>query len=84
MKLAPGLNLTEVDEDTVLFDENTGKYWHLNDVGTEVVRAVLADRDVSEVAADISKRTGAEYSVVDADCRGLLEQMVSAGLVDAR
>lgn len=47
----------------------------------EVVEGLLAGRDVSDVAADISGRTGAEYSVVDADCRGLLDEMVSAGLV---
>jgi len=81
MKLANGVTVTEIEDGTVLFDARRGKYWHLNDVGAEVVNGVVNGQQVTAIAREISERTGADEAMVTADCQELLHQLRAAKLV---
>lgn len=84
MRLASGVTMTQVEEGTVLFDARRGKYWHLNDVGVEVVNGVVNGRPVTTIAQEISERTGADETVVTTDCQELLRQLRDAKLVKGK
>ena len=81
VSLSGGVTLADADEGKILFDSRRGRYWHLNEVGIEVVEGLVEGRSVRDVAQAISVRTGAEESMVHSDCEQLVQELVAAGLL---
>ena len=72
---------TELDGETVILNTNTGKYFTLDGVGTEVWRYLQEDVEV----AVLCQKVEARYDVAPERCRAdvltLLQDLSAAGLV---
>ena len=73
---------TELDGEVVILNTNTGKYFTLDGVGTEVWRHLQNAVTVSDLCA----RVEARYEVAPERCRAdvlaLLQDLTEAGLVE--
>ncbi len=81
IRLADSVQMSRVDEETVLLDSASGKYFGLNAVGSRFVELLLQSGD-GETAL---QRALAEYDAPDEQIRGdfhtLLENLDSRGLI---
>lgn len=82
LALNPDVSAADTDTGMVLLDERAGRYWHLNDTGALVLRALLDGKTPKDAAARLAERfpgVGAERAA--ADVAALLETLSRSRLV---
>ncbi len=80
-QLSPGI-LAQFDlPEIVLLDSNSGRYFELNDSGSEFLRALHLGADVQSACATVIEQFSAPANQVEADCLQLLDALVEQKLV---
>ena len=73
---------TEFEEAYVLLHSETGYYFELNRVGTEIWKMILAGDSSDAIIEDIVQRYDMSRDVVAADFKELIEDLKSHGIVE--
>ncbi|MGY0459569.1 lasso peptide biosynthesis PqqD family chaperone [Kitasatospora sp. cg17-2] len=82
--LAPTVRATDTETGTVLLDERTGRYWHLNPTGAAVLRHLLDGATPKEAARRITDRhPDIPADQADRDVAALVKHLHDARLVTA-
>jgi hypothetical protein len=77
-----GLIFSEMDGDFIMLDAASGKYFHLDSMGSEIFREVKEPRRVTDLCAALSARFDAEEGQIETDTLEFLTQMAAKGLVE--
>ena len=83
-RIADHVSLTEVDNEMVLLDLNSGKYFGLNPVGSQILRFLDNNLSADEVSISIARHYHIELAVARKDVDALLEHMLDQGLIIQR
>jgi hypothetical protein len=75
---------TNIKDETVLLQLDSGKYFSLNRVGTVIWEQLKAPISVSELVDAVLDRFEVEREQCDADTRRLIAALVEAGFVEVR
>lgn len=81
MRLAKNVVFSETDYGAVLLDEGSGQYWTLNPTGALIMRELLDGRDSDEAVKTVVERYRVDRLAATKDVRGLVDQLLEAGLV---
>lgn len=71
----------ELDGEIVLYDERTQTVHHLNPQATIVWKLCDGSSTVDELACALADAADADPAVVSRDVRGVIDELVAAGLV---
>jgi hypothetical protein len=81
LRLRSDIATTDTDDGLVLLDERSGRYWQLNPIGADVLRALLAGKDSDHIARDLVTRYHIDRRHAQSDIAALTEQLHAAKLV---
>ncbi len=80
-KLLEHVSVTEVDDESVLLDLNSGAYYGLNSVGTQILQSLDKEQGIIALIEELSSTHNVTKSQVRQDAQELLEQLLSEGLI---
>lgn len=74
--------LNRVDDEAMVLDTKSGRYYGLNEVATQMLEGLLAGRSQADVVAGIAARYEADAARIATDLDRLLADLRERGLVD--
>lgn len=77
-----GILSTELEEETVLLDRETGTYYGFNEVATQVWHCVQEPRTVDEVIEILVTEYDVDPDRLEADLDGFLQELRDAELIE--
>ena len=83
-KLLDHVSFTQVDDEAVLLNLESGNYFGLNHVGSVLINAFQEDHTLEGAVELISKQYKTDASLVLADVNALIEQLLQHDLVELR
>lgn len=72
-----------MDGELVVINFNSGLYYSSMGVGTAIWQLMEAGQSLGAIAATIARDTGIALEIVGADVGGFMEQLLSAGVIEA-
>lgn len=81
-QLLAHVSLTEVDDEVVLLDLNSGAYYGLNHVGAKLMAAFQAQRSLAQATREIAEQYQIEHARVKTDITRLIEQLLDQKLIE--
>ena len=72
---------TELDEESILLNVETGIYFGLNALGTDIWRALAHGADGPEIVAQLTAAYDAPREQLLADLTAFLDQLAARGLI---
>lgn len=82
VSVKPDLIFSEMDGEFIMLDAASGKYFHLESMGSEIFREVREPRRVADLCASLSTLFEAEPDQIETDTLEFLTQMAAKGLVE--
>lgn len=79
--LADHVSLTEVDDEAVLLDLNSGAYYGLNHVGARLITHLKDQQSVEYSVSEIAKHYQTAATTVQHDIDVLVEQLLKQKLI---
>jgi len=80
-QLADHVSLTEVDDEAVLLDLNSGAYYGLNHVGALLINHLQAQQSVEFANAAIAEQYQTPHTTVTQDIEILIDQLLEQKLI---
>jgi len=80
-QLAKNVSLTEVDDEAVLLDLNSGAYYGLNHVGALLISHLQNQRSLEYSSAEIAEHYQTPHATVTEDIQTLVEQLLEQKLI---
>lgn len=80
-KLADGVSFTQMDDEAVLLDLNTGTYFGLNDVGCRLVALLQQGLSLDESSARLASEFDIAQELALKDITRLVDDMVEKNLL---
>jgi hypothetical protein len=81
-RVPPGVLEADLEDGRVLLNQLTGQYHHLNTSGAQIVKDLLHDKPVADIALRISSETGHPPELVQRDVESFLNALVQRGLLE--
>ena len=81
--LRPSLTWRVVDREALIVDLQTGDYFSLNPIATDIWERLHVGQEPAEIATDLAAQYAMEADMVAADVGALLAQLRDAGLLNA-
>jgi hypothetical protein len=76
------VTLTYTEQDAVLLNQRTGRYWLVNDTGAIVLRHLLDGDTIDDAMTTLRHRyADCDPALLEQECRDLLENLVQKGLM---
>ena len=82
IKLAKRVSFTELDNDAVLLNLESGTYFGLNHIGVQLVKSINNGLSVSEACVTIATRYKVDLDVVKSDINELIKEMINNDLIE--
>lgn len=76
-----GVILTEVDDESILYDSAKGKIHILNEVGATIWKLCDGEHTVEDISAQIESEFNADGETVRKDVKEFLDKMQEIGLI---
>ena len=73
--------INEIAGESVLLNLDGGRYFGLDDVGTDMWKALTTSRSIEQALAQLTERYDAEASVLKTDLESLVNRLAEHGLV---
>ena len=80
-QLAPEVLSQEIDDETILLDMKSERYFGLNDVGTHIVNMLKTGSDLETLVNGLLKLYDIERAILEKDTKELLQELLNAGLI---
>ena len=80
----PDIVFTAVGDETVLMGTATGKYYGLDDIGTDIWNRLKAPIAVRELCAVLAAEYAGKTEEIERDVLTLLAQLAADGLIEVR
>ena len=78
---SPAIMASEIDGEAVMLSVDTGTYYGLDPVGTDIWNLVAEPRSIADVCADLVERYEVEAETCHADVVEFLEVLIADGSV---
>lgn len=72
-----------MDGELVVINFHSGLYYSSVGIGTAIWQLMEAGQSLGAIAATIARDTGASAGMVETDVTGFIEQLLSAGVIEA-
>ncbi len=72
---------TEIDGEMVMMDMDSGRYFNLDGIGSEIWKGLAEPREVAALCRSLGERYDAPAEVIERDVLGLLGQMLDKKLI---
>lgn len=82
VSVKPDLIFSEMEGEFIMLDAASGKYFHLDSMGSEIFREVREPRRVADLCASLAIRFEAERNQIETDTIAFLTQMSAKGLIE--
>ncbi|PXW77782.1 coenzyme PQQ synthesis protein D (PqqD) [Blastomonas natatoria] len=82
VSIRSGLIFSEMDGDFIMLDVASGKYFHLDSIGSEIFRELGQPRSFADLCAVMNTRFESEPGQIKTDLLEFLNQMEAKGLVE--
>ncbi len=79
-----GIVFTAVGDETVLMGTATGKYYGLDDIGTDVWKRIGSPIAVKELCAALAAEYDGKAEKIEEDVLTLLARLAEAGMIEVR
>jgi hypothetical protein len=80
-QLLEHVSLTEVDDEVVLLNLDSGAYYGLNHVGSKLMQGIRNHLDLAQVIGDISEQYQTDRQQVQTDAEELIAQLLKEQLI---
>ena len=67
IKLSSSIMLTELEDDYVVFDEESGDFWTVDEIGAAIMTALTDETTLSEIVKNLIKKYDVEEKELIAD-----------------
>lgn len=84
LAIRPDVVFRQLDEEAVLLDLKSGKYFGLNEVGARIWQLVAEARPLAGILDTLEAEYSSERSVLERDLLELAGELHTRGLVDVR
>jgi len=84
IEFSPQVILSEIDNEMVLLDSKSGKYFGLNPTATRMVQELQKNKDPAAVASLLAQEYKVEVQRIRQDLDRLLQQLHDKGLVSLK
>jgi PqqD family protein of HPr-rel-A system len=81
IKFPQSLAVSQLDDELVLLDEKTGKYFGLNPVGSRIFQLLKESGDEAQVVAALSAEYDAPKGQLTADVAAFISTLAERGLI---
>jgi hypothetical protein len=83
VRLVPAADVlfTEIDNETVLLNIRTERYYSLDDIGTRCWQLLSEDGDVDSLVTRLASEFNAEPATLRQDVTDLIQRLTEAGLL---
>jgi len=80
-RLAEQVSLTDVDDQAVLLDLDSGTYFGINHVGAYFLRLMESDYNSQQAIQEIARHYDVDTKNVETDINELIEQLIAQKLI---
>jgi hypothetical protein len=84
LAIRPDVVFRQLDEEAVLLDLKSGKYFGLNEVGARIWQLVTDARPLADILDTLDQEYASERSVLERDLLELAGELCTRGLVDVK
>jgi len=81
-KLSEHVSLTEVDDEAVILDLNSGAYYGLNHIGSQLLSELKQGLDADSAIKSISEQYQIPNATVEKDIQELLSELLKQALIE--
>ncbi|MBY6350624.1 lasso peptide biosynthesis PqqD family chaperone [Rhodococcoides corynebacterioides] len=81
VEISKGVSQTRTEDGMVLLDGRTGKYWTLDQVGTDMLESFESNASTAETIAVITAKYEVSTTTVESDVKALLRDLAAEGMV---
>ena len=82
LQLAKNVTFSELDDEAVLLNLNTGSYFGLNHVGVLFIKTLERNISLNQIFKEISEHYGMPMAAVSEDLNKLIESMLDNQLLE--
>lgn len=75
------ISVTEVEDELVLLNLETGSYFGLNHIGSRLIKGIQAEESLHQINSALADQYQLEYKQVCADMEQLIEQLLAQKLL---
>jgi hypothetical protein len=84
LAIRPDVVFRQLDEEAVLLDLKSGKYFGLNEVGTRIWQLVAEGRPLAEILETLDREYAAERGVLERDLLEVARELCARGLLEVK
>jgi len=81
VKLASDLISAPVDDEVVVLSVERGKYYGLDEIGSDIWRRLDSPVNVDALCQDLAAKYAADHQTIERDVLALLQDLLAEGLV---
>lgn len=81
-RLANNISLTQVNDEAVLLNLDTGSYYGLNHIGAELLNNLIAKQSVQQSCLGLANEYAMPEQTIIDDITELLAQLLEQGLIE--
>lgn len=82
MKLRNSVSMTRTDYGAVLLDQKNGSYFQVNEIGADMITALLDTNDPDRAVRALHDRYDVPLDDLRTDLLSYLQQLAQSGLID--
>jgi hypothetical protein len=76
------ISVTEVEDEIVLLNLDTGSYYGLNHIGTRLIKGIQAKESMHQINSAVADKYQMKYKQVCGDVEELLKQLLEQNLLE--
>ena len=80
--LKPGVSFTEVENEGIVVDTNTGTYVSVNGTASAMLKALVAHRERESALEDLLQKLEVDREVLEQDLDSVVARLTELGLVE--
>lgn len=80
-KLADNISFTELDDEMVLLNLNSGSYFGLNKTGIDILKLLIGGKTVAEITPLLADKYQIESAVLSSDVDALVNELIDSELI---
>lgn len=80
-QLANNISFTELDDEMVLLNLNSGSYFGLNKTGIDILKLLIEGETVAEITPQLSEKYSIASEIMNDDINALINQLIDNKLI---
>lgn len=82
-RLADNISFTEIDDEMVLLNLNSGSYFGLNKTGIDILKLLIDGSTVATIAPTLAEKYQVSAETLNSDIDALIKELLDSELIHA-